>query len=148
MVGVKLPKGLPKFKTNDKAIAQCLNDLADMTIVHVKEESHEGRDIDGNKFEPLKQKTIDRKAKKGYPATPLIGTGQMVNTNRTKTASVVSLESRVDIAENRKEIAGYHIDGTDRLPKREFFGIGKTIEPKIDKLAKLRLKKVIRHIKK
>jgi secreted PhoX family phosphatase len=147
MVKISMPKTLEKLRFDEKRVSLTLNDLADMLIVHIKESSFAGKDIDGNKFQPLKSKTIATKAKKGYPATPLIGTGKMVHTNRTKTAKPGSQESRVDVADHRKEIAGYHNDGTRRLPKREFFGVGKTIKPKIDKLVALKLKKIIREIK-
>jgi hypothetical protein len=140
---------MPRFNLNKQKIAQTLNDVADLVVNHIYNEVEQGNDINGSKFQSLEQSTIDSKRKKGAksPTSPLIDEGIMQAIYRDKTATKGNLMSRVTVAKKRNEIAEYHNEG-DGVPKREFFGIGKTVKPKMDKLVKLKLAKVIRTIKK
>ena len=146
MVKVKFPKGLPFFRLNKKVISKVLNDMADTAVNQIRKETLQGKDIEGKKFKRLKLATIKDKKRKGYssPTTPLVATGLMSKVWRNKTATTTSLESRVGIAEKMKEIAEYHIEGAGNLPKRVFFGIGKTLKSKLNKLLLLRVGKVVK----
>tara|TARA_Y100000401_G_scaffold66066_1_gene52721 strand:- start:4909 stop:5289 length:381 start_codon:yes stop_codon:yes gene_type:complete len=126
-----------------------LNDVADLVVHHIYNEMDSGKDINGKRFKRLKQSTIDSKRKKGAkrPESPLIDEDIMRAIYRDKTATPNKLRSRVTVAKKREVIAEYHNEGEGNLPKREFFGIGKTVKPKMDKLVKLRLVKVLRTIK-
>jgi len=68
----------------------------------------------------------------------------MKNIFKSKKATTQSLSSEVKVARKRKDIAEYHIDGAGSLPKRVFFGVGKTLEGKLKKIIKLRLEKLIK----
>ena len=63
---------------------------------------------------------------------------------RSKTASANSLESHVTVAEQRKEVAEFHNEGGDNLPKREWFGIGPKSERRINKMIRAKIKSIVR----
>ena len=62
---------------------------------------------------------------------------------RNKTATKLSLESQIKVPNDRQKVASYHLEGSGSLPVRKFFGVGKKLESKINKLIKLRIKKLI-----
>ena len=63
---------------------------------------------------------------------------------RSKSASASSLESRVAVAEKRKEVAKFHNDGGGNLPQREWFGIGPKNERRLNKMIRAQIKKIVR----
>ena len=146
MVKIKLPKGLPSFSFRKDTVAKILNDMADTAVKTMVNETEQGKDIQGKNFTRLKASTVKSKRKKGYrnPSKPLIATGLMKNIFKSKKATTQSLSSEVKVAKKRKDIAEYHIDGAGSLPKRVFFGVGKTLEGKLKKIIKLRLEKLIK----
>ena len=135
-----------KIKMRNNRIAQLLNDLADATVGQIKSDVKKGRDINGTPFKKLKDSTINAKKIKGSktPNKPLMDTGLMRNVHRSKTASAGSLESRVDVAKKRSEIAVFHNDGGGNLPQREWFGIGEKTKKRYNKMIKAKVKSIIR----
>jgi phage gpG-like protein len=135
-----------KAKLVDKKIAELLNDMADAFVGQTKSNLKKKKDIHGNRFVPLKESTIKAKKKKGssFPRTPLIDSGAMRKVYRSKDASASSLESRVAVAEKRKEVAKFHNDGGDNLPQREWFGIGPKTERRLNKMIRAQIKKIVR----
>ena len=141
---VNFPKGLPRFKMRRKVVARLLNDMADTAVNQIYNDTQQGKDIDGRKFKKLKVSTARAKRKKGQPVKPLIATGLMSRVHKSKKASSVSLRAEVSVAKARDDIAEYHNEGEGNLPKREFFGVGKPLESKLDKVVKLKLEKLIK----
>lgn len=145
-ISVRFPKGIPYFRLRDGQIAKMLNDFADTSVTHIKAETKSGKDVAGRKFTRLRASTAKGKKKRGSktPTKPLLDTGRMVGgIYRNKTASKLSLESQIKVPNNRQEVASYHLEGSGSLPVRKFFGIGKKLEGKLNKLIKLRIKKLI-----
>ena len=145
-ISVRFPKGIPYFRLRDGQIAKMLNDFADTSVTHIKAETRAGRDIKGSKFTRLRISTAKGKKKRGSstPTKPLLDTGRMVDRiKRNKTANKLSLESEIKVSNDRQEVASYHLEGSGSLPVRKFFGIGKKLEGKFNKLIKLRIKKLI-----
>ena len=105
MVKIKLPKGLPSIKLVNNKVAEILNDMADITVKQIYNDTIKGKDIEGKNFKRLSQATINRKRKKGYPATPLVGTGRMAKVFKSDKASGKKLKAVVSTANDRKKIA-------------------------------------------
>ena len=144
MLKIKLPKGLPRFELVNKRVAKMVNDVADASVKHMVSDVKASKDIQGKNLKKLKPSTIKQKLKKGYSAKPLIATGKMINILKSKKASSSNLTARVDVGKGTKEIAEYHITGAGNLPKRVFFGVGKTLEGKLTKIINLRIEKLIK----
>tara|TARA_Y100001963_G_C6715730_1_gene416532 strand:- start:661 stop:1101 length:441 start_codon:yes stop_codon:yes gene_type:complete len=139
-------KRRPKIKMRNKKIAQMLNDIANIAVSQIKSDMDKGRDIEGKKFAPLKDSTVESKKKKGskYPRRPLIDTGLMQKVFRSKSASASSLVSEVSTAKKRKEVAIYHNEGAGKLPERKWFGVGKKTKRRFDKYIKSRIRGVLK----
>ena len=146
MIKVKLPRGLPNFKFQRKVVAEILNDMAESAVNTIVNETEQGKDVDGKRFTRLRASTVKSKRKKGYrnPSKPLIATGLMKRIFKSKKATESSLSSEVTVAKKRTDIAEYHISGAGNLPKRVFFGVGKTLEGKLTKIINLRIEKLIK----
>ena len=145
-ISVKFPKGIPFFELKNQQIANMLNDFADTSVAHIKAQTKAGKDIDGRKFTKLRSSTAKLKRKKGSktPTKPLMDTDRMRDgIYRNKTATKLSLESQIKVPNDRQKVASYHLEGSGSLPVRKFFGVGKKLESKINKLIKLRIKKLI-----
>ncbi len=127
-------------------IAEMLNDIADAFVGQTKSNLKKKKDIHGVSFAPLEDSTIRAKKKKGssFPRTPLIDTGAMRKIYRSKTASASSLESKVTVAEKRKEVAEFHNEGGGNLPQREWFGIGTKLERRLNKMIRAKIKSIVR----
>ena len=136
----------PKVKLVNRKIAEMLNDMADAFVGQTKSNLKSKKDIHGVRFAPLKDSTVKAKKKKGssFPRTPLIDTGAMRKVYRSKTASASSLESKVTVAEKRKEVAEFHNEGGENLPQREWFGIGTKLERRLNKMIRAKIKSIVR----
>ena len=95
------------------------------------------------------REVINAIRKKGSktPTKPLMDTGLMRKVFRSKTASASDLESRVDVAKKRSEIAVFHNDGGSRIPQREWFGIGDKSKKRMNKMIKAKIKQIVRLVK-
>ena len=144
MISATLPKGLPRFKLRKDIIARILNDMADTAVNTIYNDTQNGKDINGKQFKKLKLSTAQAKKTKGQSVKPLIATGLMSRVHRSKSANAASLQSEVTVAKARDDIAEFHNAGEGNLPKREFFGVGKSLESKLEKVVKLRLEKIIK----
>ena len=135
-----------RIKFVNKKIAEMLNDIADAFVGQTKSNVEKGKDINMKSFAPLADSTKEAKRKKGsrFPNKPLMDSGLMRKVFRSKSASASSLESRVGVAQKRKEIAQFHNDGGDNLPKREWFGIGTKTERRINQMIRAKMKTIVR----
>lgn len=91
---------------------------------------------DGEKWQALTDKTIERKRRRGAskPSAPLIEKGYL----RTPTVSATSREGRVVLAKSRsagvwsgKSISEIHDEGNDRIPRRRHWAIYLNAEKRI-----------------
>lgn len=91
---------------------------------------------DGERYQPLAEKTIERKRRRGAsnPSAPLNEKGYL----RTPTISATSREGRVVLAKSRsnavwsgKSISEIHDEGTDRIPRRRHWAIYLAAEKRI-----------------
>lgn len=86
-----------------------------------------GTDINDSSFPPYAESTVRRKIRKGQAAAPvtLTDTGQMLDRMKVEGARDKSVDRafvRFGSARDNR-IAGYHIEGTRRMPRRDFFGL-------------------------
>ena len=115
---------------------------AQIGVKEIKKGLDTSTDIKGRKFKPLAASTIKQKRKKGQPTKPLIATGMM---RRLPPVKGKSGKSTVSVANKRTDISQYHDQGgstAGQPPKREWFGLTKAAEKKIDKMFKSKLVKL------
>ena len=133
----KLKKKLPKITQ------MILNDVADATVIDLRKRGTRGEGVSG-KLAPLKSATIRQKRKQGLskPNTPLYGTGRMTQgtfvKERRKKKVVIS------VPKDREDILSYHQEGAGHLPVRKWFGISKKHQKKIEKIARIQFKKMLK----
>jgi len=129
----------------NRKVARMLNDMADMFVLQTKTDVNKSKDVNGNNLRKLKSSTVRQKRKKGYidPHKPLIASGKMAKVYRTKTANEGRLMSEVDTSARMRDIAEYHNLGKGNLPKRLWFGIGKNIKKRFDKLIRAKAKDLV-----
>ncbi|MEL6164068.1 MAG: phage virion morphogenesis protein [Cyanobacteria bacterium J06628_3] len=83
------------------------------------------KDSDGLPWEKLKPYTLARKKRLGYPKKILTESG---NTRQTLYHKSSKFEGEVGIKGN----AGFHQDGTERLPERKIIGMNEQRENKLE----------------
>ena len=111
---------------------------AQIGVKEIKKGLDTSTDIKGRKFEALAPSTIKQKRKKGQPTKPLIATGMMRKLPPVKGKSG---KSTISVANQRTDISQYHDQGIGQA-KREWFGLTKSAEKKIDKMFKSKLVKL------
>ena len=131
------------FKQNIKKL---INDSvflsAQIGVKEIKKGIDKSTDIKGKAFKPLAASTIKQKRKKGQPTKPLIATGMM---RRLPPVKGKSGKSTISVANKRTDVSQYHDQGgstAGQPPKREWFGLTKAAEKKIDKMFKSKLVKL------
>ncbi len=115
---------------------------AQIGVKEIKKGLDSSKDIKGRPFKKLAPSTIKQKLKKGQPTKPLIATGMM---RRLPPVKGKSGKSTISVANKRTDVSQYHDQGgtkAGRPPKREWFGLTKTAEKKIDKMFKSKLVKL------
>lgn len=127
-----------------------VNAVAGMIVKDIRDGIKAKKDIDGNSFEKLKPSTVKQKKRKGYsnPTTPLLATGQMrdvyVKPRATKGKEIAQIQvPKGRDGVNRIVVGDIHNKGIS-LPKREWYGVGKRAEKKIDKAVKQMLREKMR----
>ena len=76
------------------------------------------------------------------PNTPLYGTGKM--TQGTFVKERRKNKATIAVPRDREEILSYHQEGAGHLPKRDWFGISKKHQKKIEKIARIQFKKLLK----
>ena len=107
--------------------------LAGVVVKDIKSGLTTGRDINGRSFKKLKSSTVRQKKKRGQTGKPLIATGMM-----KKLPPVTAKQGKaiISVAKQRDDIAVYHSTGSGDLPKRDWFGVSKKAERKLDRAVK------------
>ena len=133
----RLKKKLPKITQ------MILNDVADATVIDLRTRGARGEGVSG-KLAPLKTETIRQKRKHGLskPNTPLYGTGKM--TQGTFVKERRKNKATIAVPRDREEILSYHQEGEGHLPKRDWLGISKKHQKKIEKIARIQFKKMLK----
>lgn len=133
-------KSLKQVFDNKKFRAIC----AQVIVKGMKDGINKGQDIKGQKFKRLRASTVRQKRKKGYnsPSKPLVAKGIM-----RKLPPVINKadHAEINVAKSRADIAGFHNEGTPKMPKREWFGV--TIDAK-QNIARAIAKKFVAVLKK
>ena len=140
---------LKKIKSDidfEQNIKKLINDTiflaAQIGVKEIKKGLDTSTDIKGRAFERLAPSTIKQKKKKGQPTKPLIATGMMRKLPPVKGKSG---KSTISVANQRRDISQYHDQGgskAGRPPQREWFGLSKAAEKKINKMFKSKLVKL------
>ena len=140
---------LKKIKSDiefEQSIDKLINDTiflaAQIGVKEIKKGIDKSTDIKGKAFKPLAASTIKQKRKKGQPTKPLIATGMM---RRLPPVKGKSGKSTISVANKRTDVSQYHDQGgstAGQPPKREWFGLTKAAEKKIDKMFKSKLVKL------
>ena len=122
----------------DKLINDTIFLAAQIGVKEIKTGIDTSTDIKGRAFKPLAPSTIKQKRKKGQPTKPLIATGMM---RRLPPVKGKKGKSTISVANQRTDISQYHDQGIGQA-KREWFGLTKSAEKKIDKMFKSKLVKL------
>ena len=140
---------LKKIKSDiefEQSIDKLINDTiflaAQIGVKEIKKGIDTSTDIKGRAFKRLAPSTIKQKKKKGQPTKPLIATGMM---RRLPPVKGKSGKSTISVANKRTDVSQYHDQGgstAGQPPKREWFGLTKAAEKKIDKMFKSKLVKL------
>lgn len=145
-------KEFRKYLTNLKR--ELVNDsqmwkaLADIVNDERKQGFERSESPTGERWEPLAEKTIERKRKKGSksPTMPLIDTGAMQKAvaGSTQTYGYVRLAAkRSEPVSGGDSISTIHHMGLGNVPRREHWGIYAKAIPRITRLFLLHIKEVL-----
>jgi len=111
-----------------------VKEIADFIRDDIIQNLHQSKDIDGNAVEGLKPSTIKQKKH----SKVFFRTGELyrsiISYMQNKNTAIVT------VAKRRLEATQYLCEGTDKMPKREFFGIGKKLKSKLDELVNTKTK--------
>lgn len=130
-------------KKLDKLVADGLNVMGRNINLEIQNNIDKGVDVDGNKFEPLKQSTKDERARLGFSTNkPLERTGKMRGTKFTtaKAANPVFTIQMTGKSQRTGEHYGaFHNQGYTnsaksmypgaKVPQRKWFGIPENMQP-------------------
>lgn len=120
-----LERDLTKFvKTKEQQLNKDVKSIAELIRDDIKDNIFNARKVPSGKLQKNAKSTI---AKKGFNA-PLIETGKL---HDSVIVQPVSDGYEILIDGNRKEIAVYNQQGTNRIPARPFFGIRTAIKKTI-----------------
>ena len=138
-------------------LSKTFNIAANMVIGDIVNKNKQGLDINGETLTPLKPMTVRLKAlkKAKHPNRPLHDTGLMLGRGSIKgvggrgpyikpPATKSKQTAVINIAKKREEIGFKHNEGIG-VPQREWFGISKEIEDKIEKMAAARIETLLRN---
>ena len=127
-----------------------VNAVAGMIVKDIRDGIASKKDINDSSFAPLKPSTVRQKKRKGYsnPSTPLWAKGQMKEVYVKPRAKKGKELAQIQVPKgrdgiNRIVVGDIHNKG-DGLPKREWYGVGKRAEKKIDKAVKQMLREKMR----
>jgi hypothetical protein len=148
---------MPTFSSNRKDVVQAIRELADTmrfgrkpggsretvgkqildcTAAIIETRTiNEQRDPEGNPLARLKPYTLEQKAKKGYPATISVMTGEMTSTVELRGKQQVG-DSTASMAQGTnpqsQAKAGWFTEGGDNQEPRPFYDLGSTGEPLLE----------------
>jgi hypothetical protein len=157
---VEQPRKKWSFARMNFDLSKTFNIAAQMVIGDIVNKNEQGLDINGETLTPLKPITVTRKAlkKAKYPNRPLHDTGLMLGRGSIKgvggrgpyikpKATKSKQTAVINVAKKREEIGVYHNEGGKggNPPQREWFGISKEIEDKIEKMAAARIETLLRN---
>ena len=147
-----MPKAKVKVKANfsakklakklDKLMVDGLNVMGRNINLEIRKNTAAGIDIHGDRFESLKDSTKAERARLGFSGPPLNRTGNLSETTK-KPATVSKPEYIIEMVGKSKRTGkiygAYHNQGFTnspksrfpgtKVPKREWFGIPKNMEP-------------------
>jgi hypothetical protein len=145
------------FSKINMDLSKELNLSGSMIIKDMVDKNRKGLSYNGEKLEPLNPKTIKRKRAKGrsnpsralYDSGLMIGRGSAKKTGGrglflSKRASKTKQEAVISFAKDRHQIGIYHNEGTNKLPKREWFGVSDKVEKDILRMIELRIDRILR----
>ena len=130
-----------------------VNAVAGMIVKDIRDGIASKKDINDNSyssFAPLRASTVRQKKRKGYsnPSTPLWAKGQMKEVYVKPRAKKGKELAQIQVPKgrdgmNRIVIGDIHNKG-DGVPKREWYGVGKRAEKKINQYLKQALREKMR----
>ena len=127
-----------------------VNAVAGMIVKDIRDGIASKKDINDSSFAPLKPSTVKQKKRKGYsnPSTPLWAKGQMKEVYVKPRAKKGRELAQIQVPKgrdgmNRIVVGDIHNKG-DGVPKREWYGVGRRAEKKIDQYVKQALREKMR----
>ena len=121
MMSVKVVNPM-KFEFDDKALSDCLEDIALSIRTKIITRTAKGEDVNHNAFTPYKSATIKYKNKKNI-------TGGVVNLKDTGAMQKMSInkmpkKTQIFISTPNRDMVGFiHQTGQGSMPERYWFGI-------------------------
>ena len=142
---VKMTKNFSakKLKKNlNKIIVDGLNVMGRNVNLEIQKNTAAGIDVHGNKFDSLEQSTKDERDRLGFSGPPLNRTGNMKQTSFTRATlakPIFTIEMTGKSSRTGDVYGAYHNQGFvnsadsrfpgTKVPKREWFGISKNMQP-------------------
>ena len=135
------------FKLNKNLnIHDVINDIADATVKDIINGLETSKDVNDNRFEPLKPATVRSKRRSGSPTAkfPLLDKHKMKKVYVKKRASNMSLKATISINKRERGVASIvHNEGLGGMPKREWFGYSKRMDKKANQIAREHIKEAL-----
>ena len=129
------------FKKEIKSlIKQSLFEAAQINVKDIKSGLDTSQGPRGA-IKKVKASTARQKRKKGYPIKPLVASGKMRNSVKSK---ITKDGGNVEIGGKMGKIGQYHDKGSGHLPKREWFDIYPNTVRKLDRAFRKMLARLLR----